>query len=644
MKRTNIVKRPSVLVVVILALMAPHALAQQLWVERAPMSTARAGQAAAVLNGIVHVLGGSDATDCSALQTHQAYDPIADAWTERAPMSEGRTLFGAAVLNDGAKDLLYVIGGTTGCGTRTDRVESYDPDTDTWTTRAPMRHGARSALGVAVIDNRLYVAGGVTSDDPDGAGITDLVEVYDPRGDQWLPDPPPMPHARRSMAIGAIDGILYVAGGGSRGIPDFRFVDAFDPTTNQWSARAPLSVQRAYPATAVANGRLYAIGGEPSFLSSAELYDPALDTWIAAPNLPHPIARGSAATVGATVYVSGGFDGAAGTVLSSTLAVLDPGTPPAGQIFLRVPDSVQTQINTLIWGCGFFLDMTGGPGAYKLRVDYGDGYGEGNLPWDSPSASNPWNTCLPFSGPPTPTGVFALAHRYTLPSPPGGYQVRVTITDTQLRVSTTRRFPVVVTAIDVTPPVFVRMPADFTVEATSGAGAIVGYMPPTAIDAVDGSVPVSCTPPPGRLLALGPHVITCTASDRVGNTATATFAATVIDTTPPTIHAASASISSLWPPNHQMVPIAMSVAASDLVDPAPVCSVVRVTSSEPVDGLGDGDMAPDWTIDGGLGVSLRAERAGKGSGRVYVIQVRCVDRAGNVSAPATVNVDVRHNR
>jgi len=55
-------------------------------------------------------------------------------------------------------------------------------------------------------------------------------------------------------------------------------------------------------------------------------------------------------------------------------------------------------------------------------------------------------------------------------------------------------------------------------------------------------------------------------------------------------------------------------------------------------------MAPDWTIDGGLGVSLRAERAGKGSGRVYVIQVRCVDRAGNVSAPATVNVDVRHNR
>jgi hypothetical protein len=67
--------------------------------------------------------------------------------------------------------------------------------------------------------------------------------------------------------------------------------------------------------------------------------------------------------------------------------------------------------------------------------------------------------------------------------------------------------------------------------------------------------------------------------------------------------------------------------------------VVSVSSNEPVDGLGDGDTAPDWTITGDLAVSLRAERAGGGDGRVYTITVECQDSSGNgVTAPVTVRV------
>lgn len=65
------------------------------------------------------------------------------------------------------------------------------------------------------------------------------------------------------------------------------------------------------------------------------------------------------------------------------------------------------------------------------------------------------------------------------------------------------------------------------------------------------------------------------------------------------------------------------------------CEIVAVASSEPVDGLGDGDTAPDWAITGPLSVSLRADRLGTRKGRVYAIALRCTDAAGNVSTRTT---------
>ena len=72
-----------------------------------------------------------------------------------------------------------------------------------------------------------------------------------------------------------------------------------------------------------------------------------------------------------------------------------------------------------------------------------------------------------------------------------------------------------------------------------------------------------------------------------------------------------------------------------------------MTSNEPVNGLGDGDTAPD--ISGAnLGtddrnVQLRAERAGGGSGRVYTFVYRVTDAAGN-STDATATVTVPHDQ
>lgn len=87
---------------------------------------------------------------------------------------------------------------------------------------------------------------------------------------------------------------------------------------------------------------------------------------------------------------------------------------------------------------------------------------------------------------------------------------------------------------------------------------------------------------------------------------------------------------------------AVGVSASDLAG-AVSCTVTSVGSSEPVNGLGDGDTAPDWAITGPLTVNLRAERAGNGPGRVYTIGVMCSDQAGNTSR-GSAQVMVPHDR
>jgi hypothetical protein len=105
---------------------------------------------------------------------------------------------------------------------------------------------------------------------------------------------------------------------------------------------------------------------------------------------------------------------------------------------------------------------------------------------------------------------------------------------------------------------------------------------------------------------------------------------------PPVIGAVAVTPNVLWPPDHQLVPVTVSASATDNCDPAPVCRITEVASNEPVDGLGDSDTAPDWIITGDLTLSLRAERAGSGVGRLYTITVSCADASGNASEAAAL--------
>jgi hypothetical protein len=102
------------------------------------------------------------------------------------------------------------------------------------------------------------------------------------------------------------------------------------------------------------------------------------------------------------------------------------------------------------------------------------------------------------------------------------------------------------------------------------------------------------------------------------------------DTTPPTITSLTASPRVLWPPNGRMVPVTLTVVATDAVDPTPMCRIVGVKSNQP--------PTSDWVLTGDLTLDLRARRA-VGTHRLYAITVQCTDASGN-AATRTVGVFV----
>ena len=310
MTRIRVSRRVSAVTAVLLTALSAAAFSQGGWSAKAPMPTPRYAHRGVELNGFIHVVGGvHTAVTCTFDATHYVYDPVADSWSTRASMNTARVNHGGAVLNDGVKDLLYVVGGSTGCGPRTQTMEAYDPDTNTWQPKAPMPGGPRSTMGVAVVNGILYVVGGQYADSGINSGMTTLVEAYDPLTDTWTTKAP-LPGVRYTMAIGAIDGILYVAGGGDPSGP-LDSVLAFDPVANVWTQRTPMPARRSGAGSTVANGRLYVVGGytPPGFVGTLNIYDPVTDSWSTGPSLPAIRTELIAVSVNGRVHAIGGLDG-----------------------------------------------------------------------------------------------------------------------------------------------------------------------------------------------------------------------------------------------------------------------------------------------------------------------------------------------
>jgi len=203
----------------------------------------------------------------------------------------------------------------------------------------------------------------------------------------------------------------------------------------------------------------------------------------------------------------------------------------------------------------------------------------------------------------------------------GHHEINVSITDASGNSATTN---VSVTVVDSTAPSILSAPASVMISCHAAVPNVV-----PAIVAADNCTPanqlvIMQSPTAGSVVPAGQNMITVTVTDLYGNSATRDVALIVADTTAPTINSATATPNMLSPPNHQMVPLTISVSVSDSCDPAPTGKIIGVSCNETSD-------PRDVQITGDLTLNLAATRNPAGGGRVYTITIRCSDASGNNS-------------
>jgi hypothetical protein len=222
--------------------------------------------------------------------------------------------------------------------------------------------------------------------------------------------------------------------------------------------------------------------------------------------------------------------------------------------------------------------------------------------------------------------------------PIGNTTVTWTVTDTAGQTATATQF---VTVVDRQNPT-INAPGNISVRTGAGATSCAAFVSDADLGMATASYTCSAISisrdgvPAGNLFPVGNTTITYIATDSSGNTVSATQTVTVVDNTAPLLSTIRIDKPSLWPPNHQWEGVTLNYAASD--NCVATC-VLTASSSEPDSGLGDGDVPNDIVVVDLTHILLRAERSGRGTGRIYTLTVICTDAAGNrTTKTATVMV------
>lgn len=101
-----------------------------------------------------------------------------------------------------------------------------------------------------------------------------IVEVYDPKADRWE-EVASMPTARNSLASAVVEGKIYAIGGYND--ISLATVEVYDPQMNRWGEVTSMLTARFHLAGAVVAGKIYAIGGSSdgrNVLSIVEEFTP----------------------------------------------------------------------------------------------------------------------------------------------------------------------------------------------------------------------------------------------------------------------------------------------------------------------------------------------------------------------------------
>jgi hypothetical protein len=296
-----------------------HGLGDE-WTEKASMPTGRYNFGAATINGTIYAIGGitniperESGHITTTINVNEAYDSVSDVWVEKAPMPGPHWLdsYGIAVW----QNRIYCIGGPAN--------NVYDPATDSWEAKTPMPT-SRQFLTANVVDDKIYLIGGLALgppaawQGPNSQYITysesSLTEMYDPKTDSWT-EKASIPTAVDSYASVVVDKRVYVISGRSGG-KVLGFVQVYDTQVDEWSQAAPIptAVQGAAAcvratgnteAVYVVGGSIRSDGGNVTNLN--QIYFPENDSWTVGTSMIDDRKGLSMAVANDRLYAMGGF-------------------------------------------------------------------------------------------------------------------------------------------------------------------------------------------------------------------------------------------------------------------------------------------------------------------------------------------------
>ena len=288
------------------------------WTATGRMARPRSGGLAVqLLDGTVLVVGGnSNVADPAA----ELYDPRTGGWTATGPMVTPRMQFTATRLRDGR---VLVATGAADSGVLA-AAELYDPDTREWTATGPMQTARYDATASLLPDGRVLVAGGTIVSHYFNPSVSSA-ELYDPATGSWMRTGSMQIARSGHTAILLPSGNVIVLGGWNLNDTlsyPLSSAEVYDSATGTWVAAHDMTQSTiVQTATLLEDGRILVAGGTykaptPQFVtpnggiaSTAELYDPTTDSWTATGS-PSTSLVGPTATLllDGTVLAAGGLD------------------------------------------------------------------------------------------------------------------------------------------------------------------------------------------------------------------------------------------------------------------------------------------------------------------------------------------------
>ncbi|MDK8179751.1 kelch repeat-containing protein [Paenibacillus sp. UMB4589-SE434] len=171
----------------------------------------------------------------------------------------------------------------------------------------------RAGAAVVTVDGKIYVFGGASDGKAAYGGVKrNNTFVYDTTADKWS-EKKAMPTTRAGATASAFNGKIYVFGGYydlNGKVERTNKVEVYDPKLDSWSQASDMPTARSWASSIVIGDKIYVIAGgdNTSALSVTECFDPITNTWSKKTDMPITSNGIVAAEVSGNVYVFGGWD------------------------------------------------------------------------------------------------------------------------------------------------------------------------------------------------------------------------------------------------------------------------------------------------------------------------------------------------